>query len=130
MLTSRKSFPSLGSQTIFSRRARHIRADKGIYSRRLGHLGKIIRTSLLRHFKKVHLNFHQFFFPKFVLQLKLTIYLKEKKLVKNHEYRIKPNIMARHNVIYIGAWCARDIPLGLACTRHGFDTTISLANQV
>ena len=43
---------------------------------------------------------------------------------------IKPNIMARHNVIYIEAWCARDIPLGLACTRHGFDTSISLANQV
>ena len=42
----------------------------------------------------------------------------------------KPNIMARHNVIYIEAWCARDIPLGLACTRHGFDTSISLANQV
>ena len=37
--------------------------------------------------------------------------------------------MARHNVIYIEAWCARDIPLGLACTRHGFDTSISLANR-
>ena len=42
----------------------------------------------------------------------------------------KPNIMARHNVIYIEALCARDIPLGLACTGHGFDTSISLANQV
>ena len=42
----------------------------------------------------------------------------------------KPNIMAQHNVIYIEAWCARDIPLGLACTRNGFDTSISLANQV
>ena len=40
--------------------------------------------------------------------------------------------MARHNVIYIEAWCARDIPLGLAYTRHGFDTSInlSLTNQV
>ena len=38
--------------------------------------------------------------------------------------------MARHNVIYIEARCARDIPLGLACTRHGFDTSFSLANQV
>lgn len=38
--------------------------------------------------------------------------------------------MARHNVIYIEAWCARDIPLGLACTRHGFDTSFSLANKV
>ena len=42
----------------------------------------------------------------------------------------KPNITVRHNVIYIEAWCARDIPLGLACTKHGFDTSISLANQV
>ena len=38
--------------------------------------------------------------------------------------------MARHNVIYIEAWYARDIPLGLACTRYGFDTSISLVNQV
>ena len=38
--------------------------------------------------------------------------------------------MARHNVIYIEAWCARDNSLGLACTRHEFDTSISLANQV
>ena len=41
---------------------------------------------------------------------------------------VKPKIMARHNVIYIEAWCARDISLGLACTRHGFDSSISLAN--
>ena len=38
--------------------------------------------------------------------------------------------MAQHNVIYIEAWYARDIPLGLACTRHEFDTSISLATQV
>ena len=38
--------------------------------------------------------------------------------------------MAGHNVIYIEVWYARDIPLGLACTRHGFDTSISLAYQV
>ena len=25
---------------------------------------------------------------------------------------LKPDIMARHNVIYIMAWCARDNPLG------------------
>ena len=37
--------------------------------------------------------------------------------------------MARH-VIYIEAWYARDILLGLAYTRHGFDTSIGLANQV
>ena len=42
----------------------------------------------------------------------------------------KANVMARHNVIYIEAWYARDIPLGLACTRHGFDNSISVANQV
>ena len=36
---------------------------------------------------------------------------------------MKPNIMVRHNVIYIGAWQARDIPLGFACTRHVFDTS-------
>ena len=35
--------------------------------------------------------------------------------------------MARQN---IEAWYPRDITLGLACTRHGFDTSISLANQV
>ena len=38
--------------------------------------------------------------------------------------------MARLNVIYIEVRYARVIPLGLACTRHGFDTSISLANQV
>ena len=38
--------------------------------------------------------------------------------------------MAQYNVTYICTWYARDIPLGLACTRHGFDTSISLANQV
>ena len=37
--------------------------------------------------------------------------------------------MARH-VIYLDALHGRDIPMGLACTRHGFDTSISLANQV
>ena len=30
--------------------------------------------------------------------------------------------MARHNVIYIEASYTSDIPLGLACTRHGFNT--------
>ena len=38
--------------------------------------------------------------------------------------------MAQNNVIYIEAWYARDIPLGFACTRYRFDTSISLANQV
>ena len=42
----------------------------------------------------------------------------------------KAKVMARHNVIYIEAWYARDIPLRLVCTRHGFDNSISLANQV
>ena len=42
---------------------------------------------------------------------------------------IKPKIMAQHNVIYIEAWYARDIPLELACTRHEIDISISLANQ-
>ena len=46
------------------------------------------------------------------------------------KYRLKPNIMGRNNVIYIEAWYARDIPLGFACTRYGFDSSISLANQV
>ena len=88
MLTSRKSFPSAGLQTLFSRRVRHTRADKGVYSPRLGHLRKIRTTSLLRHFKKVHLNFHQFFFQN--LSSVETYHLfKRKKLVKNHEYRIK-----------------------------------------
>ena len=88
MLTSRKSFPSSGLQTLFSRRVRHTRADKGVYSPRLGHLRKIRTTSLLRHFKKVHLNFHQFFFQN--LSSVETYHLfKRKKLVKNHEYRIK-----------------------------------------
>ena len=36
--------------------------------------------------------------------------------------------VAGYNVIYIEAWYARDIPLGLACTRYGFDTSISLAS--
>ena len=88
MLTSRKSFSSSGSQTTFSWRVRHARAEKGVYSRRLGHLGKIITTSLLRHFKKVHLNFHQLFFQN--LSSVETYHLfKSKKLVKNHEYRNK-----------------------------------------
>ena len=51
---------------------------------------------------------------------------KNKKFKKSK----KPHIMARHDVIYIEAWCARGIPLGFACTRHGFDTSISLASQV
>lgn len=38
--------------------------------------------------------------------------------------------MARHHVIYLDALHAGDIPMGLACNRHGFDTNISLANQV
>ena len=88
MLTSRKSFPSSGLQMLFSRRVRHTRADKGVYSPRLGHLQKIRTTSLLRHFKKVHLNFHQFFFQN--LSSVETYHLfKRKKLVKNQEYRIK-----------------------------------------
>ena len=37
---------------------------------------------------------------------------------------VKPNIMVQHNVIYIEAWYARDISLGLACTRHECDTSI------
>ena len=55
---------------------------------------------------------------------------KTKRIVWRVLFPKQPNIMARHNVIYIEAWCARDIPLGLACTRHRFDTSISLANQV
>ena len=44
---------------------------------------------------------------------------------------IQPNIMAQHNVIYIEAWYARDISLGLACTRHEVILAyISLATQV
>ena len=41
-----------------------------------------------------------------------------------------PFSMRTSSVIYIEEWYARDIPLGLACTRHEFDTSISLANQV
>ena len=33
---------------------------------------------------------------------------------------IKPDIMAWHNVhvIYVKAWCARDDPLDIGCTRY------------
>ena len=31
---------------------------------------------------------------------------------ENKKVILKPDIMARHNVIYIMAWCARDNPLG------------------
>ena len=48
----------------------------------------------------------------------------------NSLFKKKPNIMVRHNVIYLNVLYARDIPMGLACTRHGFDTSISFANQV
>ena len=75
---------------IFSAGETHkSRQYKGVFSRRLGHLGRIITTSLVRHFKNVHLNFHRFS-VKITLSSVETYHLfKRKKLVKNHEYRIK-----------------------------------------
>ena len=32
----------------------------------------------------------------------------------------KAKIIVRHNKIYIEAWCARDVPLGLARATYGF----------
>ena len=61
---------------------------RGVYSRRVSHLGNITTASLLRHFKKVHMNFHQFFFHNFS-SVETYHLFKRKKLVKNHEYRIK-----------------------------------------
>ena len=73
---------------IFSAGEKHkSRQYKGVFSRTLGHLGRIIATSLVRRFTKVHLNFHRFSVK---LSSVETYHLfKRKNLVKNHEYRIK-----------------------------------------
>ena len=62
---------------------------RGVYSHRLAHLGKIITTSVLTYFKKIHMNFHQFFFFKNLSSVETYHPFKRTKLVKNLEYRIK-----------------------------------------
>ena len=41
------------------------------------------------------------------------------KLLSFKWINIKANIMARHNVIYIEAWCSRDNPVEVGCARYG-----------
>ena len=56
---------------------------------RLGHLGRIIMTSPLRHFEKVHLNFHRFSLNFASVETYHLFQQQQQKIVKNYEYPIK-----------------------------------------